>query len=418
MIKSMTGFGRGKYENEGRTYTVEIKSVNHKYSDINVRLPRFLNNVEDKIRKRVAEVISRGKIDIFVSFENYSNKGTTIRINKDLAKEYIRELRELADEADLKFDLNVIDVSKFPEILKLEDEDNDELIGQEVMIALNDALGKFVSMREVEGKKLVEDIERRIYLIQEKVNEVTKFSSTLVEEYMARLQTRVNELLAPGVVDEARLMQEIVIFSDKSSIEEELTRLKSHISQFLELIKQSSPIGKKIDFLIQEINREVNIGNNNLFQQGGLLMAKKKGNNYIIDEENGIAKIELNRWNGKENLWAIIDLEDLDRVINFPYTWVAKFNKSIDGYYAAASQYIPELKRARPIHLHQFIMNTTENNVDHINHNPLDDRKSNLRVITVKQNSRYREGKNKNNKLLWKMHGSLQLYLLTLWVKQ
>lgn len=127
-------------------------------------------------------------------------------------------------------------------------------------------------------------------------------------------------------------------------------------------------------------------------------MAKKKGNNYIIDEENGIAKIELNRWNGNENLWAIIDLDDLERVINFPYTWFAKFNKSIDGYYAAASQYIPELKRARPIHLHQFIMNATENNVDHINHNPLDDRKSNLRVITVSQNSRYRESKNSNNK--------------------
>ena len=258
MIKSMTGFGRGKYENEGRTYTVEIKSVNHKYSDINVRLPRFLNSVEDKIRKRVAEVISRGKIDIFISFENYSSSGTTIRINKELAKEYIKELKSLAEEAELRFDLNVIDVSKFPEILKLEDEDNEELIAQEVMIALDDALEKFVSMRELEGQKLVEDIERRFYLIQEKVNEVTNFSSTLVEEYMARLQTRVNELLAPGVVDEARLMQEIVIFSDKSSIEEELTRLKSHISQFLELIKQSSPIGKKIDFLIQEINREVN----------------------------------------------------------------------------------------------------------------------------------------------------------------
>ena len=258
MIKSMTGFGRGKYENEGRTYTVEIKSVNHKYSDINVRIPRFLNSVEDKIRKRVAEVISRGKIDIFVSFENYSSQGTTIRINKELAKEYIKELKSLAEEAELRFDLNVIDVSKFPEILKLEDEDNDELIGQEVMVALDLALENFVLMRESEGQKLIEDIERRIYLIQEKVNEVTKYSSTLVEEYMARLQTRVNELLAPGVVDEARLMQEIVIFSDKSSIEEELTRLKSHIGQFLELIKQSSPIGKKIDFLIQEINREVN----------------------------------------------------------------------------------------------------------------------------------------------------------------
>ena len=196
-------------------------------------------------------------------FENEIKKDLAVlvgvNLNNDVTFDHsMKELKSLAEEADLRFDLNVIDVSKFPEILKLEDEDNDELIGQEVMIALDDALGKFVSMREIEGKKLVEDIERRIYLIQEKVNEVTKFSSTLVEEYMTRLQTRVNELLAPGVVDEARLMQEIVIFSDKSSIEEELTRLKSHISQFLELIKQSSPIGKKIDFLIQEINREVN----------------------------------------------------------------------------------------------------------------------------------------------------------------
>ncbi len=126
------------------------------------------------------------------------------------------------------------------------------------MIAVDDALEKFISMREIEGTRLVQDIEQRIYLIQNKVNEITEFSSTLVKEYMEKLKVRVNELLEPSTVDENRLMQEIVIFSDKSSIEEELTRLKSHMSQFLELIKQSSPIGKKIDFLIQEINREVN----------------------------------------------------------------------------------------------------------------------------------------------------------------
>ena len=125
-------------------------------------------------------------------------------------------------------------------------------------------------------------------------------------------------------------------------------------------------------------------------------MAKKKGNNYIIDEENCIAKIELNRRDA-ENLWAIIDLEDLDRVINFPYTWFARYHKNIDGYYAAVSMYLPELKRATPVYLHQFIMNTLDNNVDHIKHNTLDDRKSNLRELTVEQNSRYREGKNKNN---------------------
>ena len=126
------------------------------------------------------------------------------------------------------------------------------------MIAVDEAIKNFVKMRETEVTKLIEDIEKRIYLIEEKVKEITSFSSTLVEDYIAKLQERVNELLKPGTVDENRLMQEIVIFSDKSSIEEELTRLKSHISQFLNLIKQSSPIGKKIDFLIQEINREVN----------------------------------------------------------------------------------------------------------------------------------------------------------------
>ena len=126
------------------------------------------------------------------------------------------------------------------------------------MIALDDALEKFVSMREYEGQKLVEDLENRVHLIEGKVEEITKYSSTLVQDYMEKLETRVNELLKPGVVDEARLAQEIVIFSDKSSIEEELTRLKSHISQFLNLMKSESPIGKKLDFLVQEINRETN----------------------------------------------------------------------------------------------------------------------------------------------------------------
>lgn len=258
MIKSMTGFGRGKYENEGRNYTVDIKSVNHKYTDISVRLPRFLNSEEDKVRKRISSSISRGKVDVLISFENYSSKGTNIRINKELAKEYIKELKSLAEETELQFNVDVIDISKFPEILKIEDTQDEELIGKELMIAVDDALEKFISMREIEGKRLIQDIEQRIYLIQNKVNEITTFSNTLVSEYMEKLKVRVNELLEPSMVDENRLMQEIVIFSDKSSIEEELTRLKSHMEQFLELIKQSSPIGKKIDFLIQEINREVN----------------------------------------------------------------------------------------------------------------------------------------------------------------
>ena len=258
MIKSMTGFGRGKYEKDGRTYTVEIKSVNHKYSDINVRVPRFLNSVEDTIRKRVAKSISRGKVDVFVYFENSSSQGTTKRVNREFAKEYIKELKILSEETGVKFDLSVIDVSKFPEILKIEDTQDEELIANELMIAVDDALEKFITMREIEGNKLIEDIEKRVYVIKDKVNQITKYSGTLVEDYMKKLEQRVTEYMNNQAIDENRLMQEIVIFSDKSSIEEELTRLKSHINQFLNLIKQSSPIGKKIDFLIQEMNREIN----------------------------------------------------------------------------------------------------------------------------------------------------------------
>lgn len=258
MIKSMTGFGRGKYENEGRTYTVEIKSVNHKYSDISVKLPRFLNSIEDKIRKRISEVISRGKVDVYISFENYSSKGTNIRINRELAKEYLNELKLLSEDADIKYDVNVIDITKFPEVLKIEDEDIEDIISVEIMNALDEALNNFVEMRTVEGAKLVEDIEERVHIVSRKVEEIKGFSSTLVEEYMTRLEQRVKELMKDKVVDETRLAQEIVIFSDKSSIEEELTRLDSHISQFLNLLKESSPIGKKFDFLVQEMNRETN----------------------------------------------------------------------------------------------------------------------------------------------------------------
>ena len=258
MIRSMTGFGRGKYENEGRNYTIDVKSVNHKYADISVRLPRFLNAAEDPIRKKVSEYISRGKIDVFVNFENFGSKGITIRINKELAKAYLTELKDLSEETGLEYNLSVLDVSKFPEILKLEDDQDEELIINEVMLALEDALEKFVSMREIEGKKLVEDIKNRIQLIQKKVENIKEASSHVVEDYIEKLKTRVSELMEPGTIDENRIMQEIVIYSDKSSIEEELTRLESHIAQFLNLIEQDSPIGKKIDFLIQEMNRETN----------------------------------------------------------------------------------------------------------------------------------------------------------------
>lgn len=258
MIRSMTGFGRATYEVDGRTYTVEIKSVNHKYNDINIRLPRFLNSIEDELRKQIQNSISRGKIDVFINFDNYSDKGYNIKINRNLAKEYLTELKSLADETGVPFELSVIDVSKLPDILKMEEDGDEELIAGELKVALSEALKNFVDMRTKEGEKLTEDMKKRVDWIEAKVSEISKFSSTLVEEYIEKLETRVKELMKTDVVDETRLAQEIVIYSDKCSIEEELTRLKSHISQFNDLLKGSSPIGKKFDFLVQEMNREVN----------------------------------------------------------------------------------------------------------------------------------------------------------------
>ncbi len=258
MIKSMTGFGRGKYEKDGRNYSIDIKSVNHKYSDIGIRMPRILNPFEDRIRKKMAETILRGKIDVFVNFENYSNIGNTIHFNLELAKEYVKGLEELAKETGVEYNMDVMALAKMPEILKIEEDESEEILGKELMLALDEALKNFVQMREVEGQKLIQDMEKRMAWIEEKVNEIEKYSGTLVKEYMQKLESRVKELMDAKVVDENRLAQEIAIFSDKSSIEEELTRLKSHIMQFRNFLKENSPIGKKFDFLIQEMNREIN----------------------------------------------------------------------------------------------------------------------------------------------------------------
>ena len=258
MIKSMTGFGRGNYEIDGRKYTVEIKSVNHKYSDITVKLPRVLSFLEDSVRKQIASNISRGKVDVFITFEDFSEKVTNIRFNKSLAKEYVKQLKELAEETGLDYSINVLDISKFPDILKLEDSENEELVSNELKIAVQSAIYSFIEMRAQEGNKLVEDMKNRIKGIEKIVEEISNFSSTLVPEYIEKLDARIKEYLKTDVVDEARLAQEIVIYSDKCSIEEELTRLRSHISQFNNLLKGASPIGKKLDFLVQEMNREVN----------------------------------------------------------------------------------------------------------------------------------------------------------------
>ena len=259
MIKSMTGFGRAKCEYEGRENNVEIKSVNHKYIDVSIKIPIQISYLEEKVRKEILTKVSRGKIDVFITLQDYSEKGKNIKINKELAKVYISQLRELAEETGITADIDVIDISKFPEVLNISNQDNEEIYWDELRGVLDTALDNFVAMRETEGNKICDDLKVRMERIKEKVSKISSYSAGLVEEYIVKLNARVKELMSTDVIDENRLAQEIVIFSDKSSIQEELTRLDSHISQFLDLLSNgNSPVGKKLDFIIQEMNREVN----------------------------------------------------------------------------------------------------------------------------------------------------------------
>ena len=258
-MKSMTGYGRAKIENDTREYIVEVKSVNHKYLDINIKLPKTLFCIEDKIRKVISNKISRGKIDVFVTYINYGIEGKTILINKDIAKMYIKEIEEIATENNIASGIRATEVSKFPEVLNvIVDEEDEEKIWLELNKCLEKALDNFIEMRITEGEKIKEDLKQRLDEIDENINEIFKNSTGLVEEYVVKLRKRIQEILNTDVVDETRLAQEIVIYSDKTSIEEEITRIKSHIIQFKELLNSEGAIGKKADFIIQEMNREIN----------------------------------------------------------------------------------------------------------------------------------------------------------------
>ena len=258
-MKSMTGFGRSKLELNSREYIVEIKSVNHKYSDISIKLPRNIMCFEEKIKKIISSNISRGKVDVFITFNNYSDEGKDVVINKELAKNYINELRELANENGLDDKIRVTEITKMPDVLQLKIEDDDsEVIWQELEKCVKQAVSNFVEMRETEGERIKQDLAVRINTVEELVNRIFSNTTGLIEEYVVKLRERIKEILQTDVVDEARLAQEIVIYADKCSIEEELTRLRSHIAQFRSLLESKEPVGKKIDFLIQEMNRETN----------------------------------------------------------------------------------------------------------------------------------------------------------------
>lgn len=258
-MKSMTGYGRAKLQKESREYIVEIKSVNHKYLDMNIKLPRNLFCMEDRVRKSISNKISRGKIDVFITYINNGIEGKNILINKDIARLYIKELEELANENNIASGLRATEISKLPEVLNIViDEDDEDKIWSDLNECLEEALSNFVNMRETEGERIKLDLEERLNEINENVAKIIQNSTGLIEEYVVKLRNRIKEMLDTDIVDETRLAQEIVIYSDKISIKEEITRIKSHIEQFRTLLDEKDPIGKKADFIIQEMNRETN----------------------------------------------------------------------------------------------------------------------------------------------------------------
>ena len=262
MIKSMTGYGKGSLSENLRNYQIEIKTVNHRYLDISVKMPRALSYLEEEVKKIISEKIKRGKIEVFITFENNSTEGKEIKINTEIAKIYIDELKKLADQENISSNIEVTEISKYPDVLSIQNTQDDEQIKEELL---------------------------RIQYIKQKIEKISTLSTGLIEEYVVKLETRIKEILKNQEIDESRLAQEVVIYADKCSIEEEVTRLKSHISQFEKLLYSEEAIGKKLDFIIQEMNRETNtIGSkaNNLEITNGVIDIKTEIENIREQVQN------------------------------------------------------------------------------------------------------------------------------------
>lgn len=293
MIRSMTGYGKQSLNVDGREYQIEIKSVNHRYLDINIKMPKTLSYLEEAVKKEISEKIKRGKVDVFITYENNSKEGKNITINKELARLYIEQLKELAEEEKISSNIEVMEIAKFPDILTIKADEEDEKIKQEIIQVTTEATNKIVEMKAIEGEKIAQDLLQRISKIENKIMEISSKSTGLIEEYVVKLEKRIQEILKTEEIDKSRIAQEVVIYADKCSIQEEITRLKSHIYQFRNLItnNQNETIGKKLDFIIQEMNRETNtIGSkaNNLEITNGVIDIKTE----IEDIREQIQNIE------------------------------------------------------------------------------------------------------------------------------
>lgn len=284
MIYSMTGFGRGEFKSNEAEVSVEIRAVNHRYSDISVKMPKYLSFLEERIREYIQGNISRGRIDVYVSYDQLERKASEIRLNLELAGNYFSALEQLKAQTGIKDSIPLSLIAAFPDVIVArQSEMDEEKIWSQLSEALGQAVKALLQMRRKEGENLKQDILEKLETIGTSVLEIKNRAQYVVQEYQQRLEKRIDELNKGLEMDKDRLCQEVVIFADKSNIDEELVRLKSHISQTVSTLKSGGAVGRKLDFLIQEMYREINT----IGSKGNDLEISKK----VIDVKTELEKI-------------------------------------------------------------------------------------------------------------------------------
>lgn len=259
MIKSMTGFGRYETVTDEYRIAVEIKSVNHRYCDLNIKLPKKFNEIENTLRMMMKEIAERGKVDVYVSYEDYAGKGTHVHYHPQIAKEYVKVAAQVAEEFELHNSLSAQRLLGFADVISLEEESNDlESVFPIVTQTLQKAGEQFIASREREGEQLYQDIKGRLAYLLTLVAQVEERSPQMLQEHRQKLLEKVQELLGDRKIDEGILATELIVYADKVCVDEETVRLRSHIDAMSETLDMQEAIGRKLDFIAQEMNREAN----------------------------------------------------------------------------------------------------------------------------------------------------------------
>lgn len=259
MIKSMTGFGRCEIMEHDRKFTVELKSVNHRYLDVNIKMPRKFGFFESSIRTLLKEYIQRGKVDVFVSYEDYTEENLALKYNEDVAASYLKYLNQMAETFGLEKDIRVSTLSRYPEVFTMEEQSIDEKELWAILEkALRGACSQFVDSRIAEGGRLAADLKEKLNTMLSYVDFIEERSPVILSEYKKRLTEKVSELLEDRQIDESRILTEVTMFADKICVDEETVRLRSHVESARSALEEGGSIGRKLDFIAQEMNREAN----------------------------------------------------------------------------------------------------------------------------------------------------------------